>query len=304
MDWDDLRHFLALARQRSVRGAASELGVSHSTVARRVEALEARLGTRLFDRHRDGVVLTEAGERMLVAAERVEDEVCALTRDAAGHDRQLAGPLHLTCGDEYVAAQLLADPRPWCGQHPEVELSVTVDGRPFNLAKGEADVAVRALPSDAQPPDAVIARPLAPIHVANYVARAHADRLDPTDPATRWLAFDDRRFVERLVRAGSYPDLPLWGSFSTLRLMVHAVRAGLGVSLLPSYVGDADPELVRLPRADLRLAGRLWLLYHPDLRDNARVRAARTVITEGFERRAGLYEGWSDPAPRRPVSGP
>ncbi|MCP3060125.1 LysR family transcriptional regulator [Myxococcus sp. K38C18041901] len=97
MDWNDLRYFLALARLGSVRAAGAALGVSHSTVVRRVDALEFELRTRLFDRHRNGFVLTDAGERMMPAAVRVEDEVCALTRGAAGHDESLSGTVHLTC---------------------------------------------------------------------------------------------------------------------------------------------------------------------------------------------------------------
>lgn len=298
MDWNDLRYFLTLARVGSVRAAASELGVSHSTVARRVGALEAKLGTRLFDRHRDGYVLTAAGSRMVPAAQRVEDEVCALAREIAGQDGQLAGTVHLTCCDEYVAGQALHDLRPWCAAHPEVELAVTTDGRPFNLAKGEADLAVRALAPGASPPEYLVGRRLAPIVCVNYVARAHAERLDPARPGTRWLAYEDRRHLEPLLRAGSYPHLPSWGSFSSLPLMVRAATEGLGLAVLPAYVGDADPALVRLPEPDPRHVADLWLLYHPDLRDSARVQAVREVIRDGFVRREALFEGWSTNGPQ------
>jgi DNA-binding transcriptional LysR family regulator len=103
-DWDDLRHFLALARAGSVRAAGAALGVSHTTVARRVEGLEGRLGVRLFDRHRGGWSLTAAGQQMRVGAERVEGEVGAVLRDLSGRDTRLEGPVRLTCGDDYLAA--------------------------------------------------------------------------------------------------------------------------------------------------------------------------------------------------------
>src|SRR5688572_31042262 len=86
VDWDDVRHFLALARTGSVRAAGASLSVSHSTVARRVEALEARLGVKLFDRHRDGYTMTAAGREMVASAERVEREMTALERGIAGQD--------------------------------------------------------------------------------------------------------------------------------------------------------------------------------------------------------------------------
>ncbi len=291
MDWDDIRYFLTLARRRSVRAAAAQLGVSHSTVARRIEALETRLGTRLFDRHRDGFVLTGAGEGMVVAAERVEDEVCALARGLAGRDGQLAGPVHVTSSDEYVASLLLEDLAPWCAEHPEVELALTTDGRPFNLSKGEADLAVRALGHGIAPPEHLVGRRVAPIVCMSYVGRAHAARLDPDREGTRWLGFENGRPVEALVRSGSYPDLPVWGSFSTIQLMVRAVSAGLGLAVLPCYMGDAEPGLMRVAEPDRRHVADLWLLYHPDLRDNARVQAVRDVIRDGFARRQALFEG-------------
>lgn len=297
MDWDDLRYFLALARLGSVRAAGAALGVSHTTVARRVEALEARLGTRLFDRHRDGYALTVSGARMVPAAERVEDDVHALGRDLAGGDDRLVGPVHVTCGDPYVADQMLRDLRPWCEANPDVALGLTVDGRPYNLAKGEADLAVRALLRHGSPPEYLVGSRIAPIVVASYVARAHAGRMDPAAPGTRWLGWTDPRGTSELLRAGSYPHLPIWGAFSSLPLMVRAAVEGLGLCLIPTYVGDAEPALQRLPEADVRHVADLWLLHHPDLRDNARVVGARSVVRAGFARRRALYEGWCTDAP-------
>ena len=109
VDWDDIRHFLALARTGSVRAAGAALGVSHSTVARRVEALEAQLRTKLFDRHRDGYQLTDAGRLMIDGAERVEYEMAALERGVAGQDERLEGPVRVTCTDPFVAAMLVRD---------------------------------------------------------------------------------------------------------------------------------------------------------------------------------------------------
>lgn len=300
MDWDDIRYFLTLARRRSVRAAAAELGVSHSTVARRVDALEGKLGTRLFDRHRDGFALTEEGAGMVAAAERVEDEVCALTRGLAGRDGQLAGVVHVTCSDEYVASLILEDLAPWCAAHPEVELAVTTDGRPFNLAKGEADLAVRALGHGVPPPEHLVGRRLGPIVCMSYVGRAHAANLDPTRAGTRWLGFERGGPIEVLVRSGTYPDLPIWGTFASVRLMVRAVAAGFGLGILPCYMGDAEPELARVDPPDRRHVGDLWLLYHPDLRENARVQAVRDVIRAGFARRQALFEGGAPAVPSVP----
>lgn len=289
MNWDDLRFFLAVARAGTVRAAGEALGVSHTTVARRIDVLEADLGTRLFDRHRDGVVLSDEGVRMLAAAERVEDDVLALARDAAGRDTRLVGHVHITCTDEYVAGLVLEDLRPLCAAHPEISLAIDHDGRPYNLAKGEADLAIRALPLHVAPPDALISRRLAPLVIANYGPVGE-------EAPPRWLGADDPRMLG-VVRQGSYADLPAWGGFSSLSVLTRAVRAGLGRAVLPTYVGDSEPGLARLPQPDVRHMADLWLLYHPDLRGSARVHAVRVALREGFERRRALFEGRSTSAP-------
>src|SRR5688500_700479 len=97
--WDALRSFLAVARHRSLQGAARAIGVNHSTMFRRLNTLEARLGVRLFDRSPRGYALTAAGEHMLASAERVEDEILGLERRLLGGDVRLAGSLRVTTTD-------------------------------------------------------------------------------------------------------------------------------------------------------------------------------------------------------------
>ncbi|MCR9164199.1 MAG: LysR family transcriptional regulator [Nannocystaceae bacterium] len=291
MDWDDVRHFLALARTRSVRAAGASLGVSHSTVARRVEGLEARLQTRLFDRNRDGYLLTQAGRDMLPGAERVEQEIAQIERGLAGADARMRGVVSLTCCDAWVSSMLVPSLAALCDEHPGLEFALSTDARSFDLAKREADIALRVLGLSSSPPEALIGRPLVPVTVCSYVAAEHAERLCPRGGAARWLAFDDRSSIEMMVAGSSHPDVPLWGSFASLQTIVQAASAGLGWAMLPTYVGDAEPSLQRLDAPDLRHVANLWLLYHPDLRDNARVRAAKRCAEEAILAQAARFEG-------------
>ncbi len=299
MDWNDVRYFLALSRLGSVRAAGASLGVSHSTVARRVEALEVQLAARLFDRSRDGYTLTDAGMQMLPGAERVEREMSALERELIGQDERFEGPVRVTCCDEYVSGMMLEELTVFCGAYAGIELGVTTDSRTFDLSKREADLAVRTLGVDAQPQPHLVGRKLVGIYCANYVARAHAHRLDPELEGTqpRWVAFDGREHVEAMIATTSYPHVPPWGEFSSLGLMVQATRAGLGIAMLPCYVADRDPALRRLAKPDVRHVANLWLVCHPDLRDNARFRAARDCIVQALLRRQALFHG------ERPGSG-
>lgn len=308
MQWDDVRHLLALARTGSVRGAGASLGVSHSTVARRIEALESELGTRLFDRGPSGYTLTVAGREMLPTAERVEQDMARLERGAVGRDSRLAGTVEITCCDAWVSDLLVRGFVPFCAAHPDIQLGMTTDSRPFDLSRREADVAVRILARGSTPPDHLIGTRLGPLVVCNYVATAHARRLDPAHAgaAPRWLSSDAGKVEQHLIGGSSYPDPPIWGAFRSLDLMVQAARAGLGLVMLPTYVGDAEPALRRLAQPDLRHVADLWLLSHPDLRTNARCKAARARIAAIFDDAQPLLRGdaWCADGPAGPGIAP
>ena len=235
MNWNDVRHFLALARHGAARTAAEALGVSHSTVVRRIEALEQDLGARLFDRNRDGYVLTEAGRQTLPAAADLERDMAALERALTGRDERLAGFVSVTCTDAWISGLLMRELVPWCADHPDIELGFTVDPRPFDLSRREADIALRIVPTNATPAPHLIGRRVAPMVLASYVARDHAALLDPERPGAtpRWLGFEDRKAHRRLVARSSYPDVVVWGSFGTFELLVQAACEGAGCAPPP-----------------------------------------------------------------------
>ncbi|MBK7156364.1 MAG: LysR family transcriptional regulator [Sandaracinaceae bacterium] len=296
VDWNDVRYFLALARTGSVRAAGAALSVSHSTVLRRVEALEERLHARLFDRSRDGYVLSDAGRQMLAGAERIEAEMAALERGVVGQDERLQGPVSITCSDAYMSRILVTALAGLTREHPGIELALTIDGRPFDLARREADIAVRALAVDGVPPEFLLGQKVVPIMLSSYVGVAHAARLDPELPgsATRWASYDDRKLQESMIAGSSHPSVPAWGSFASVELMVQAAEHGLGLAMLPTYVGDRVPALRRLARPDLRHVGDFWVLSHPDLRDNARIRKTRAAVADALRAEATLFRGTPD----------
>jgi DNA-binding transcriptional LysR family regulator len=203
---------------------------------------------------------------------------------------------------------LLPDLAAFCREFPGIELCVTVDPRPYDLSRREADLALRVLARGAQPPEHLVGGKLAPVVLASYVATAHADRVDPAraDAAARWLSFEQRRVHEGLIAESSYPEVPPWGRFSSVELMVIAAREGLGAVMLPTYVGDREPALRRLARPDLRHVADLWMLSHPDLRDNVRLRALRERVRRAVtqHRRLFLGEGWCAAAPEGPANAP
>jgi DNA-binding transcriptional LysR family regulator len=294
-DWNDLRSFLAIARHGSLQGAARTLGVNHSTVFRRLNALEARLGVRLFDRRARGYAPTAAGEHMLASAERVEDEILGLERRLLGGDVRLAGTLRVTTTDTLVHGLLGPHLRTFQAAYPAIELELITGNAFFDLSKREADVALR--PSR-HPGDAMVGRKLGEIAVAIYGARDYlATRGRPPSmsaldghalitgdaslghlPATRWLA-------ERTPSGATVLRCNSWLS------QLAAARAGLGLAALPCFLADPAPELSRILPPEPALAGELWLLTHPDLRRTARVRAFMETLARGLRRERARLEG-------------
>ena len=203
----------------------------------------------------------------------------------------MQGVVSVTCCDAYVSSMVMPSLAGLCEQHPGLEVAVANDSRPFDLSKREADLALRVLAVGASPPEQLVGKPLVPITACGYVGTEHADTLTPDADGARWIAYDDPKTTRMMVRASAYPDLPPWGAFSSIETLTQAAYAGLGYIMVPTYVGDPDPRLQRLPEPALRHVADLWLLYHPDLRDNARVRAARRCTEQAIVANVDLFRG-------------
>lgn len=289
LDWDNLRFFLELVRTGSHTRAAEYLGVDRNTVARRVTALEEKLGLRLFERGPQGWSQTAAARELAALATRVEEEVLTLTRHAAAQDPTLHGTARLTTVP-HLATHFLAPALPMLHhRHPRLVLEIIADERAFNLSRREADLALRL----GRPRDAgLVARRLSSLAHAFYAAPATEagarGSLNPHgDPfldeargnaaQARWLdeVAPGRQVVHRCN--------------STFAL-AQAARYGLGVALLPCYIGDPDSRLRRLggPQPDPQ---EIWLLVHGDLRRTPRVRAVIEWLDELVERTRPMLEG-------------
>jgi DNA-binding transcriptional LysR family regulator len=271
--WDDLLYVLEIGRRGSLSGAARALQITHSTVLRRLAAIEQRLGARLFDRQPGGYVPTAAGEAVIRLAEQLDGEVVELERRLAGQDLRPSGTVRITTTDTLVAmlVPILARFR---DLYPEILLELIPASQFFNLSKRDADVALR--PS-LEPPAELYGRRVARIAFAPYAARTYIDSVGGRglDSAHRWLGLDDslshiepHRWLREQVESQQ-----IVFSASSFLALVHAARAGMGVALLPCYIGDEETELARVSPPIAALATDLWLLVHNDVRNAARVRA-------------------------------
>jgi DNA-binding transcriptional LysR family regulator len=288
MNWDDLRLFLAAADAGSMRAAAKVLRVSHTTISRRIESLEADFETRLFERRSDGFDLTPAGIALLPVAQAMESDLLGVERQVRGADKELAGPLMVTLPDMfaiYLMGPMLFE---FMEAYPSIDLEVNESWSIFDLSKREADVAIRFTDN---PPEHLIGRQLGIFHDAAYATQDYLDAHGPleTSETARWIGFGDTAHRTRWVAGSAYPHLPTIGRFDHVPMQVEAAKAGFGIALIPCFAGDAVPEFVRITDPSPRTE--VWLLSHSDLRATARVSAFRQFVTERRDYLKARLEG-------------
>jgi DNA-binding transcriptional LysR family regulator len=281
-DWGDLRPFLAVARGGSTLPAAKAIGASQSTVTRRLAALEAALGLKLFERTQAGSRLTDQGRVLLALAEKAEAAAAAFGEAARMARRTLSGTIRFTMPPEGADAILAQPLTAFMQRHPEVRVEVLATDAFLDIAAGEADVAIRAgrRPTD----ERLVARKLSEVTWRGFASPAYlARRGTPAgwddlaghaligaegqvanSPALVWLA---ARTAEFVVRA------------SSLRGMAGFARAGAGIALLPGIEGMGDAELVPcLPPVEEAKA-EIWLVTRQDVRHAPHVRAFIDFLT-------------------------
>jgi len=276
ISWDDLRLVLAIARAETLAGAARALGVHHATVYRRLHACEQALGVTLFDRDRGRHLPTAAGEEWVAIADDMDSSVVEAARRSAGRDLMPAGTLGLTTTDTLWQGLLSPMLAVFREDFPDICLDVQVLNDPLDLARRDADIAIRAAQ---EAPDPLIAHELGRIVMARYRS------LTRTSAAPSWLG---------LSKAVPYPAFHRWmaahvaDSDCVLRTdsmlaMQRAAVDGMGDAVLPCYLADSDRALVRIGAPILSLTTPAWLLIHPDMRRTARVRALRQALIAAFD---------------------
>ncbi|MGC1468067.1 MAG: LysR family transcriptional regulator [Sphingorhabdus sp.] len=276
-DWNDLRFFLAVARTGSTLAAGRSLKVAQATVSRRITMLEEGLGTPLFVRSPSGYTLSVRGQAMLPHAEAVEREVEALQNSVAAEGRRLSGTVRLTTVESAANVWLMPAMAAFRAKHPAVVAEIIVDDRALDIARGEADIAIRF----GNPPqdESLIIRRIVELHESVYVHRDLAEQLgfpNSYDGLTRFpfisFAGPGVGQIERWVTALG-PDMQIVHRANTLSAVISAARAGMGAAVMPCLIGDTHSSLVRLfpPIPELTTPG--WLVSSASGRQQPNIRA-------------------------------
>lgn len=293
MDWDGLKIFLAVARQGQIVGAARRLGLNHATVARQLQALEASIGAVLFDRRPTGSVLTQAGERLLPIAERVEAELLAVSASLEREAADVAGTVRIGAPDGLGNIFLAAELGLLAQAHPNLRIEFVPLPRAFSLSRREADIAI-VLDRPAQ--GRLVVAKLTDYTLGVYGARAYLAAAGPLatveDLAGHVIVtgVEDFAYAAALDYAGAldkhssrhFRCASVIGQFA-------AIRAGAGVGILHDFMAGTDPELERiLPEVGFERS--YWMISHPDTHDVRRVAACRAFLMRRFreERRRFL----------------
>jgi len=287
LNWDDTRIFLAIHRERSLRGAARMVGLDQATVGRRLAALERALGATLFLRTSSGYVPTSVGEIALRSAEKMEQSANDLVRQTQGVDERLAGEVRVTTTDTIGLEFVMSAIRSLHDEHPNVRVLLDTSTQVQNLAKREADIAVRTIRPEN--PD-LLTRKLATWPMGLYASVDYLERHGEPVPGTAfeghdivcYLPYMQARRQLTLVGEPIHAGRIVSGLNSSLTLRA-AVRAGLGLGELAVPIAERD-GLVRIwPERTGALAYEVWMVTHKDLRHTARIIAMIDHIVRAFE---------------------
>ncbi|WP_265869213.1 LysR family transcriptional regulator [Streptomyces sp. SKN60] len=289
---DDLRFFLALARHGRMVAAGERLGVEHTTVSRRVAALEKAVGHRLFERTPTGWTMTGAGRRLLPHAERIEAEAVLAFTDADDESRPVSGLVRLIATD--AAGSLLVTPAlaPLHARHPGIDLELVTTSALISHQTGQFDVAVTLhrpeLPR-------MHARPLGAYALRLYASPGYLRERTPIRTPDDLAEHEMVWYIESLL---DLPELRVFHQVSetaafafrssNVFAQLEAVAAGMGVGLLPAFLAEGDPRLVPVLAADMEVTRAFWMIVPSALLNVERVRIVCEHLAEWFEERADV----------------
>tara|TARA_R110002073_G_scaffold269977_4_gene433204 strand:- start:1490 stop:2383 length:894 start_codon:yes stop_codon:yes gene_type:complete len=282
-DWNDLPFFLELSRRGRLISAARKLHVDHTTVSRRIAALEKNLNARLFDKSPRGYKLTDAGLRLLPFAEQMEAQSNQLYQEISGKDARLSGTVRLSAPEGLSAHIIAHHLGAFREQHPDIELELMAQSRRTSLSKREADIAITLARPDA---GRVIAWKLCDYRLKLYGTQDYLDRHPPITGTEDLSAHDFISYIDDLIQLPELRFLDLvikdphvvFRSTSVLA-QYNAALDGIGLSVIHCFMANQEPRLIPILPEEISINREYWLVVHEDLRQVARVDAVCRFLT-------------------------
>lgn len=287
-NWDQLRFFLALAENNTLTEAASVLAVSHSTVLRRIKNFEKQLDTHLFEQRPDGYILTTAGQQLFEECTQIRQRIRAVSEQIAGSDHELAGEVVITTTDTLAQYVLPTELQAIQANYPNLQFTLQMLNQLSNLNNREADIAIRTCLT---PPDDLIGRKVGDLHFSvvaskKYLCEHPIDSFPAGNQSHNFICLDS-----------NYASTPFYNWFkqrvsdpllcTTVSNFISATamaRAGMGFTVLPSYVLNHEPELTSIPVDSPIPHNELWLLSHINLRNTDRVKLVKDLLYQSIRK--------------------
>lgn len=278
-DWENLRHFAALAEAGTLSGAARQLHVEHATVARRVAALEAELNLKLMDRRGRKLSLTVDGERIAALVEGMEREARAIDRAAEGSRSELTGSVTISAPPAFAAAMLARPLVAMRRQHPGIRICILGETRSASLDRREADIAIRlSRPTDG---DLIVVK-LTELSFQLYGSRAYLDQTSPADRV--FIGYDESMDMtaQQAALIRQMEGRSICFRANTLEVQHALVRESGGVAMLPDFMAGNDSTLAPAAAGQPLVMRDVWLVFHPDMKGSAVIRAVVNAVHEDF----------------------
>lgn len=309
MNWNDVRYFLAVSRQGGLTGAAKELSVSPSTVARRIEMLEEALRTRLFERHLDGYELTESGRSMVAKAMAIEAGMTEMADDLAGDDGRISGTVRLVTVETLAHYLIIPQLAALQDRHPDLALGVAVNASFARLPQREADIGLRLCRPES---GNFLVKRVGSFTLGLYASTDYLARHPVGESAVPLEAHAIIGWSDPLSFVAVPKALQSWTNGSRAVLTVDsmaatmlALKSGQGLGVLPCIMGDADDSLVRVRPELCHQVESIWLVVHEDIRRARRIRTVceflETIVNGRQAQLTGKWGGPSIAASQPPV---
>lgn len=292
-DWNDLKYLLAVTRHGSTIAAGKALGTSQSTVHRRLSELERRLGRQLVKRHPTGYQLTDLGKELRPYAERIEATIGEFERHVTDTARDVSGVIRVTCPEPIVQDLAVVIDR-FHARYPKLRVEFVMSDRYLDLAKGDADVALRSGDTD----DELVGRKIADSIWAVYASRAYVESHGKPERVEDLSQHPLVSFEESLSRHRAVqwlkavaPNARIVARNNSVLGLVYAVKSGVGVGPLPLAPAERENDLVRVLGPIPELTRSWRILAHPDLRRTPRVSAFFDFIVAEREALKSILTG-------------
>lgn len=291
MNWDDYKYFTALASRLSVRGAADQLGVNPSTVSRRLEIFERRLGVSLFTRTSRGLLVTPEGAEVVTRINSVASDLEDIEGHLIGRDKKLSGIIRVIIPEVLALSLLIRELPRFQNSYPDIELQILPSHQGLDVGRREADITMQVT---SNPALMLVGKVLAPIALAPYGAKSLIERLQTSKgelnlsklPWVDWLGDSEISLACRTFLQTAVPNAPI--SLKTYSLLLHleAAKQGLGLAVLPCILAEADESLHRVESVAPELGPPMWMLVHPNLRHTLRITVFIEFVRDVFSRRS------------------